>query len=310
MGNVIGDGRRNLEPPNLRIGTAGWSYPDWDGVVYPDSRPRGFDALEYLSSYFSVIEINSTFYRTPSPSICRNWARRTPPPPRFSFTVKALQDFTHSTGPLDGMPAFRRAIAPLADEDKLSAVLVQFPWSLRDGPEARRRIDEITAALSPLPVALEVRHGSWDRPGARAWLAATGHSVCGIDQPVIGQSVEPGGHIAGSAGTYLRLHGRNYRDWFRDGAGRDARYDYLYSAEELAPWVETIRRAAASSTTTVILNNHFRGQAPANGFELMAALSGTRVPAPAPLRRAFPRLENATTPGFEAAGESAWLFDD
>jgi uncharacterized protein YecE (DUF72 family) len=208
------------------------------------------------------------------------------------------------------MSAFRRAVAPLADDGKLAAVLVQFPWSLRDQPESRRRIDEITAALAPLPVALELRHGTWDQPGARAWLSDTGHSVCGIDQPVIGDSVAPGGHIAGRAGTYLRLHGRNYRDWFRDGAGRDARYDYLYSAEELAPWVESIRRAAASSATTVILNNHFRGQAPANAFELMAELSGTRVPAPAPLRRAFPRLEDATTPGSEAAGETGWLFDD
>jgi uncharacterized protein YecE (DUF72 family) len=296
---------------NVRIGTAGWSYPDWDGIVYPASRPRGFDALEYLSSYFRVIEINSTFYRTPPPVRCQSWVDRTPPAPRFAFTVKASQEFTHSpgSGRLDGVDAFKRAITPIADADKLVAVLVQYPWSLRDTPPARRRIEALARRMHPFPVALEVRHGSWARPPAREWLRGTGHTVCGIDQPVIGDSVGPDGGLPGRAGCYLRLHGRNYGNWFSASAGRDARYDYLYTREELAPWVEVIRRAAGGGVTTVILNNHFRGQAPANAFELMSLLTGERASAPPDLRRAFPRLGDVTVSRPERAGETGWLFE-
>lgn len=293
---------------NVRIGTAGWSYPDWDGIVYPASRPRGFDALAYLSSYFSVIEINSTFYRVPRATTCRGWAKRTPAAPQFVFTAKAFQEFTHSHR-LDEVDSFKRALDPLASAGKLAAVLVQYPWSFRDSAASRRRIDVLCGRLSPYPIALEVRHGTWDEPGARRWLADTGRTVCGIDQPVIGESVAPLGHIAGAAGTYVRLHGRNYRDWFRADAGRDARYDYLYTADELRPWVESIRRAAALSPTTVILNNHFRGQAAANAFEVMSTLSGGTPGAPRELRRAFPRVAQVTVDHPDSPGETGWLFD-
>lgn len=292
----------------VRIGTAGWSYPDWDGVVYPAQRPRGFDALAYLSSYFSVIEINSTFYRTPPPSRCRSWAERTPAAPRFAFTVKASREFTHA-GDLGGVDEFKRAVDPIASADKLAAVLVQYPWSFRDAAGSRRRIEQLAAGLSPFPIALEVRHASWAREDARAWLEGTGQTVCGIDQPVIGESILPGDGIAGSAGRYFRLHGRNYANWFRDGAGRDARYDYLYSRDELRPWVDAIRRAAGQSVT-VILNNHFRGQAPANAFEMMWMLRGDPAQAPDELRRAFPRLADATEAAPGGASTAGWLFDD
>lgn len=297
---------------NVRIGPAGWSYPDWDGIVYPAPRRHGFDALEYLSSYFSLIEINSTFYRTPPASRCRSWANRTPPAPAFAFSVKAGRDMTHARSHPSAadVDEFKRAITPLADDDKLAAVLVQFPWSFRDAPGARRRIDVVTAALSPFPIALELRHGSWTLAGARTYLEGTGHTVCAIDQPVIGDSVGPSFHVTGAAGNYFRFHGRNYRNWFRSDAGRDARYDYSYTTDELRPWVESIRRAAGGGMATVVMNNHFRGQAVANAFELMSMLTGERVSAPAALRRAFPRLADVTVARPEPAGETGWLFDE
>jgi uncharacterized protein YecE (DUF72 family) len=296
---------------NVRIGPAGWSYDDWNGIVYPQKRPPRFDALEYLSSYFSLIEINSTFYRIPTAATCRRWAERTPAPPRFAFSVKANQDFTHSTraGHLDEVDAFKRAVTPLADTGKLAAILVQYPWSFRDAPEARRRLEDLAGRLAPFPVALEVRHGSWARPEAVSFLESTGHTVCGIDQPVIGDSIAPHRHIPGAAGSYFRFHGRNYADWFRGGAGRDARYDYSYSTEELRSWVETITQATAGGAVSVVMNNHFRGQAVANAFELIALLGPGRPVAPAPLRRAYPRLREVTSPDPEADATTGWLFE-
>jgi uncharacterized protein YecE (DUF72 family) len=281
---------------NVRIGPAGWSYPDWDGVVYPRSKPKRFDALEYLSSYFSLIEVNSTFYRIPSLAMCRSWARRTPPAPAFAFSVKAPQDFTHSraAGHLDEAGSFKRAVSPLADDDKLSCVLVQFPWSFRCDDDSKRHLEAIARALAPLPLAVEVRHGTWAGDEGRRFLESTGHTICGVDQPVIGDSLGPRLYTPGAAGSYFRFHGRNYRQWFRSGAGRDARYDYLYSDEELRSWLQTIRAAAESGAVSVVMNNHFRGQAVANAFELVAMLTGERPRAPSQLRRTYPRLAEAT----------------
>lgn len=280
----------------LHIGPAGWQYDDWNGIFYPSPRPRGFDALEYVASYFNLDEINSTFYRVPAPDICRRWAERVSHNARFVFTAKAHHALTH--GASDHPPElgpFRDAMESLADANRLGCVLLQFPWSFRFEPAARRRIDALVSSLRPLPLAVEVRHGSWDSDEADSFLAGHGVAVCGVDQPVIGESRPPFRFRAGPAGAYFRFHGRNYRNWFGADVGRDARYDYLYSAAELSPWADVIRRAATESTRVfVVLNNHFRGQAPANAFELGALLTGARPPAPAVLRRAYPRLAEST----------------
>jgi hypothetical protein len=52
----------------LHVGPAGWQYDDWYGPMYPSPRPRGFDPLAYVASYFNLVEINSTFYRIPAPT--------------------------------------------------------------------------------------------------------------------------------------------------------------------------------------------------------------------------------------------------
>ena len=64
---------RDAKEGTVRFGPAGWDYPDWAGKVYPAPKPRGFDPLRYLAGYFDTIEINSTFYRPPSPKAARSW---------------------------------------------------------------------------------------------------------------------------------------------------------------------------------------------------------------------------------------------
>jgi uncharacterized protein YecE (DUF72 family) len=281
------------EYASVFIGPAGWSYPDWDGVLYPPSRRRDFDPLVYVSSYFNLIEINSTFYRVPSVRTTMQWNERVAHNKGFRFTLKAHQHITHgkTQPPADAFAAFRAAVSPLLEGGRLLAVLLQYPWSFKDTPGNRRRLLASIEGLSPFPVAVEVRHGSWGREAALAFLRETGVTICGVDQPVIGDSLTPRTRIDGAAGAYFRLHGRNSAEWFRRSSNRDMRYNYLYSPKELDPFVHAISRAAETAKhVVVVLNNHFRGQAVANALELASALRGGKVPVPPRLARAYPRL--------------------
>jgi uncharacterized protein YecE (DUF72 family) len=79
----------------IRVGPAGWSYPDWAGQVYPKPQPRGFDPLRYLVRSVDTIEIKSTFYRIPSITMTRNWALRASDYPGVRLPVKRWQGLTH-----------------------------------------------------------------------------------------------------------------------------------------------------------------------------------------------------------------------
>jgi uncharacterized protein YecE (DUF72 family) len=103
--------------------------------------------------------------------------------------------------------------------------------------------------------------------------------------------MKPTAHVTSRVG-YFRLHGRNYRDWFREGAGRDARYDYLYTKEEigrLARLIHTVRQGAEE--TYAITNNHFRGQALVNAIEILEELDARPPAVPPRLAEAYPRLK-------------------
>ena len=95
----------------------------------------------------------------------------------------------------------------------------------------------------------------------------------------------------------MRLHGRNYKDWFREKAQPHERYDYLYSLEELDPWLVRIKEVAKQTRETyVVTNNHFRGQAIVNAVEIKAAVEEKRVPAPEPLFKVYERLKESAVP--------------
>jgi uncharacterized protein YecE (DUF72 family) len=291
---------RRLSKRPARVGVAGWSYPDWEGIVYP--RVARFDGLQYLSTFFDTLEINSSFYRIPAPRASASWAKRVRSNPEFRFTLKLYQGFTHQRTASDGdARAFEEALAPLEDQGVLGALLLQFPWSFKNKPESRSHLEATLDRFARYPLAVEVRHLSWNRGEFYRSLADRGVGFCNIDQPVIGRSLPPSDVATGPVG-YVRLHGRNYRDWFREDAGRDARYDYLYSEEELAPWVEKICEVTeAASSTYVVTNNHFRGQAVVNALQIRSRIEGRRVDAPPSLIARYPVLETCAEPA--PAGE-------
>lgn len=279
-------------PAIVRVGPAGWSYDDWAGPVYPEPRPRGFDPLAFLARYVDTVEVNSTFYRPATVATARSWLGRVADNPRFRFTAKLWQRFTHQQDAGAWTPAEVRGTRAALDElrggDRLGAVLLQFPWRFKRTPENREWLGDLVAAFGDLPLVVEVRHDSWLVPGFFESLAERGVGFVNIDQPLFRRSVKPSAETTAGVG-YVRVHGRNATDWFREDASVNERYDYLYTADELAPWAERTREIAArTSEVYAVTNNHYRGQAMANGTMLRAMLDGDRVAAPAQLIAAFP----------------------
>jgi uncharacterized protein YecE (DUF72 family) len=292
----------------IRIGPAGWSYKDWEGVVYPQKPGKSFDPLEYLSRFFDTIEINSSFYRPPAPSTTRSWANRVAANKDFSFTAKLHRLFTHERGKATAKDEkeFRAGIDVLAKAGKLGSVLLQFPWSFKNTPDDRVYLAKLLEKFSDYPLVLEVRHTSWNTPEVYEWIEERGVGICNIDQPVFAKSIRPAALTTSPIG-YVRLHGRNYKDWFREKAPRDERYNYLYSLDELEPWLVRIKEVAKHTRETyVITNNHFRGQAVVNAVEIKAAIEEEPVPAPEPLFKVYPRLSDSATP---LENKSLELFD-
>ena len=288
---------------DILIGPAGWSYADWRGRVYPEGAGSKFDTLALVAKYFDTVEINSSFYHPPTSETARSWLRRIAHNPQFVFTAKLSRTFTHERGKAtaDDEKVFREGIDPLAEAGKLGAVLIQFPWSFKNDREERSYLTELAQRFKAYPLVVELRHESWNNPRILQTLEDLGVGLCDIDQPLFANSIKPSAEVTSSIG-YIRLHGRNYQNWFREEANVVERYDYLYSRDELDPWVERIKEVAEKAKQTfVITNNHARGQSLANAFEIMAQLEEERVPGPAKLIETYPRLIESV----EADDESA-----
>jgi len=296
-------GKRN-SPDNsaaaniVRVGPAGWSYPDWAGYVYPSRRTKGFHEATYLAEYFDTIEINTSFYQPLRADHAAQWIERVATNPRFVFTAKLWQRFTHEIRSASSSAAaeereVRAGFDVLRAAEKLGAVLLQFPFSFHRTAETVGYLSALIKRFADYPLVVEVRHGSWDSPETLELLRTSGVSFCNIDQPMIGRSLGPSAQATSAVG-YVRLHGRRYDTWFTDDEAIPAheRYNYLYTAEELAPWVTRVRKVTERARETfVITNNHFQGKAVVNALQLINILKGSKVRVPEPLRRQYPQLE-------------------
>jgi len=298
------------DKPIIRIGPAGWSYKDWEGVVYPKKPGGKFDPLEYLARFFDTIEINSSFYRPFTVTTAKSWAKRIASAKEFLFTAKLHRVFTHERGKATepDEKAVREGLDELASAQKLGALLLQFPWSFKNTDEDRVYLAKLLDRFKNYPLVLEIRHSSWNTPQIYEWLEEAGVGICNIDQPLFTRSIKPAALTTSQIG-YVRLHGRNYQDWFREKAPRDDRYNYLYSLDELEPWITRIKEIAAKTKEAyVITNNHFRGQAVVNALELKSTLTEQRVVAPAPLFQKYPGLIDSAEPESEVSETEPTLF--
>jgi len=307
--------------PQIRIGTAGWSYKDWEGVLYPpEVQRRKVHPLEYLAHFFDVVEINTSFYGHIKPELAKLWVRKVAFNPNFVFTAKLHRSFTHSPiavmeptsaasiKPTDEDEAkAREGLDALASEGKLGALLIQFPVSFKNTSLNREYLETLLRQFIEYPRVVEVRHDSWDNPETLALFARGDVAFCNIDQPVIGNSLAPTEHVTSKLG-YVRLHGRNYKDWF-DSDDRNDRYNYLYSESELGGWKDKIETVAGKAQTTyVITNNHYQGRAGVNALELKSMLGGKRVKAPPGLLENYPELKKFADPDYGAGDPNLSLL--
>jgi len=163
----------------IRIGPAGWSYADWAGIVYPARRPRGFHEAAYLADFFDTIEINTSFYHPLHAEHCRQWIARVSANPRFLFTAKLWQKFTHEQGAGDeDERAVRSGFDVLRDAGKLGAVLLQFPFSFHRSEENTAYLKKLLKRFADYPLVVEVRHATWnDKAFTECCTSAVSDSV-------------------------------------------------------------------------------------------------------------------------------------
>jgi uncharacterized protein YecE (DUF72 family) len=276
------------------VGPAGWSYSDWGGIVYPARKPRGFHEAAYLAEYFDTIEINTSFYNPLNPDHAALWIERISFNPRFLFTAKLWQKFTHEEGATaEDERAVRMGLDVLRSVKRLGAVLLQFPFSFHNTGENLARLKKLIATFSDYPLVVEVRHSSWAQPAFYEFLHERQVGICNIDQPIIGRSVKPAERATSGIG-YVRLHGRREDTWFSDDPELPSheRYNYLYSEQELEPWAERIEHVAERAKTTfVVTNNHFEGKGVVNALQLIHMLTQKKVKVPESIRHRYPALD-------------------
>lgn len=266
---------------SVLVGPAGWSYKDWEGIVYPPQLKRKQHPVEYLAQFLDVIEINTSFYGHIKPEWGKLWCRKAAAVnPQFMFTAKLNKTFTHSpiaviqsTSAATIQPNAqdekwaKEGLDSVAEEGRLGALLIQFPISFKNTNENRDYLDSLLARFHEYPRVVEVRHSSWNNEGTLRYFAQKGVAFCNIDQPRLGQAIGPTTHVTAPIG-YVRLHGRNYEQWF-DHEQAHERYDYLYKRDELERWKVRIEQVAAKAEKTyVVANNHFEGKAVVNSIQL------------------------------------------
>jgi uncharacterized protein YecE (DUF72 family) len=236
------------------VGTSGWSYDHWDGVLYPPGTPSR-DRLAHYVRHFSTVELNASFYRWPRTATFAGWRRRLPP--GFQLTVKAPRGLTHAKR-LYGPEVWLGRIAECWDQlgDKRAVLLVQ----LR--PDHERDDDRLAYFLERVPpsmrTAVELRHPTWHTEEVYALLERhrTAYVVMsGAKLPCVLRATAPF--------VYLRLHGPD----------TERLYAGSYPDEDLRWWAERIREWRAQGRDVfAYFNNDGAGNAVRNARTLIAEL--------------------------------------
>jgi len=283
--------------PSVKVGTAGWSYPHWNGLVYPKAHAPGFHPLELIAKQLDCVEINSSFYQPLKPEVVKLWIKKVEAYPDFTFTAKLHQDFTHKRV-LDqaGIATFKEGLWPLLRAKKLGALLMQFPWSFRFTTENREFFIDLRRAFHEFPLVAEMRHSSWMAEEAIGTFLDYRVGFCNIDQPQYTRAMPPTAILTSDVG-YVRLHGRNpqnslglfERSTFEPRALRRRQHDYLYSAAELEEWSHRIEQTSRfAERTFVVFNNDAAGKSFVNALQMRALIRGVHGKAPKDLRRRYP----------------------
>jgi len=244
---------------NISIGTSGWSYKEWEGVLYPKGEKR---KLTYYSKYFKTVEIDSTYYAYPSKIMVQGFASVTPED--FVFSAKLPKLITHEKkldverGVEQDLTRFLHVMRPLEDSGKLGALLIQLPPSFT----YERHLANLDAFLRIIPsdlrFAIEFRNLSWLR--SESWDLLRRYNVANtiVDEPLL-----PPNPVVTADFSFIRWHGQGARPW----------YNYRYSDSELAAWVPKVKEVAGKVKKLYgYHNNHPFGHAVESALKEMELL--------------------------------------
>jgi uncharacterized protein YecE (DUF72 family) len=228
---------------SVSIGTSGWSYDHWDGVLYPPGTPPR-DRLDHYVRRFDTVELNASFYRWPRTATFASWRRRLPP--GFGLSVKAPRGLTHAKRLYAPEVWVERLVACWHElGDRRAVLLVQLaPGHARDDA----RLDFFLSLLPPwMRVAVEFRHPSWHVEEVFALLERRGAAYCvmsGAQLPCVLRATAPF--------VYVRMHGPD----------RDHLYAGSYPEPDLRWWAERVGEWAGSGRDVyVYFNNDGHGHA-------------------------------------------------
>ena len=285
----------------LYTGTAGWSYKDWIGSFYPQAQTKDFDWLKYYAEFFNTVEVNASYYTYLSPKIVEGWIEKIEDKDDFLFTIKLHQDFTHKNDfNEEKIKAVKYNLNKLDKAERLGGLLIQFPYSFDLTKENGNRVKYLVDIFSEYEKFIEVRHKSWFIERFFDFVSSNKSSLCVIDQPEIGKSVEFNPITVGD-NLYLRFHGRNTKAWKQSIGNfgktqtyeeQSARYDYLYSPGELLEIEQKIKEVFDTvKRIYIIMNNHPHGNAVANALEMLHLLNERiKINVPETTLKAYPRL--------------------
>ena len=257
----------------ILVGTSGYSFADWVGPFYPPGM-KSSDFLHFYSDRFSVVEVNSTYYRIPPPRTLEQMERKTPP--GFRFVVKLHQSMTHEAARDPALyRQFLDVLEPIKAVGKYDALLAQFPWGFQRNPANQEHLRILRERLPGEPLFVEFRHRSWITPGLADELRALDLGYCTVDEPALPGLVPPVVLHTATDG-YVRFHGRNEANWWGRGGGD--RYDYNYSENELREWLKKITQLAEQARRTYLFfNNCHAGQAARNASLMQELLRQQRL---------------------------------
>jgi uncharacterized protein YecE (DUF72 family) len=270
----------------VRIGVCSWADKGLLEAWYPKGVSTAEKRLRYYAERFDVVEVDSPYYALPDPAVTERWARRTPD--GFTFHTKASAAMTwHDGEPTDeAFRLFRASLEPLELSGKLRGVLLQYHPRFTKSAEAKKELARARERLDPLVPLVEFRHRSWtnddERRDTLAFLEEHGLACVSVDSPPTRASnVSPTFAARTHRVSYVRFHGRNAKTWNIRGAESAAeRFDWLYSADELAGWVEPLARLAAEAEEVYAMFNNNRDDfAPRSAQILRGLLDEAGVPA-------------------------------
>jgi uncharacterized protein YecE (DUF72 family) len=250
-------------PATVRLGTCSFADEGLIKTWYPRGVSTPKARLGYYAERFDTVEVDSPYYHLPDPAVTGRWAQRTPP--EFVFHVKAHASMTghEPAEQAQAFAEFRASLEPLELSGKLRGILLQYHPRFVKSAEAKAELEAVRDLLDPLVPLVEFRHRSWLEEDERAdtfwFLERNGLAYVSVDAPrTRASNVVPPVAAATHSVAYVRFHGRNAKTWNIRSEKSWHRFDWMYSAEELADWVENLGQLAQEADEVYALFNNNR----------------------------------------------------